>query len=299
MRAGSGNSVPPTAGGTPASPRVRIFVGTDPVAAIPADDRAFAYGDGLFETMRAHRGALPWWDRHWARLAHGAQRLGLALPAQPQVRGEAERLLAGADGVLKLLLSRGSGGRGYAPPSGVPPTWGLSHHPVPPPASPDGLVLRWCDIRLAVQPALAGIKHGNRLEQVLARAEWQDGLDADEGLMRSIDGDVVCATAANLFVLHGDRWYTPPVDRCGVAGVCRQWVLDSFPVRQARLSVAEVETADALVLTNAVRGILPVARLGERSWPSHPRVAEWQCRLAAAHPAFVAPGAGVHRLELP
>lgn len=298
MRTGN-DETPPSAGDKPAGPRVRVFVGSRPVAAIPADDRAFAYGDGLFETMRAHRGTLPWWDRHWARLAHGAQRLGIALPAQQQAFDEAERLLAGASGVLKLLLSRGSGGRGYAPPSGAPPTWALSQHPAPPSAAPGGLVLRWCDIRLAVQPALAGIKHGNRLEQVLARAEWQDGLDADEGLMRSIDGDVVCATAANLFVLRGDRWYTPPVDRCGVAGVCRQWLLDEFPVRQARLSVAGIETADALVLTNAVRGILPVARLGGRRWPPQPRVAEWQRCLAAAHPAFIAPDAGAHRLELP
>ncbi|GAB2611471.1 aminodeoxychorismate lyase [Novilysobacter erysipheiresistens] len=269
-----------------------IFVGERRAPAIAPDDRALAYGDGLFETMRACRGEVAWWDAHWSRLERGAARLGLALPSQARVRREAGQLLHGRDGVLKLQLSRGSGGRGYAPPLAPEPTWILSRHPLPS-SRPAGLTLRWCDTRLALQPALAGIKHCNRLEQVLARAEWQipgaiDG-DADEGLMRSTDGDVVCATAANLFVLHGERWRTPPVDRCGVAGVCRQWLFDRFEIEQAPLSVADVETADAIVLTNAVRGILPVAQLGSLRWAAHPRVAEWRRCLAEANPAFAEP----------
>ena len=143
----------------------------------------------------------------------------------------------------------------------------------------------------AVTP-LAGLKHCNRLEQVLARLEWQaedttDG-DADEGLMRSTEGDVVSATAANLFVLHGRRWRTPLLDRCGVAGTCRRWLLDHFDIETGRLSVTDIETADAVVLTNAVRGILPVARLGKRRWSPHPALAEWHDRLGRSHAAFAA-----------
>ncbi|MCM2338481.1 MAG: aminotransferase class IV [Lysobacter sp.] len=290
---------------------VRVFVGTQAVDAVPPDDRGLAYGDGLFETMRAHRGDVPWWPAHWARLAAGAARLRLPLPDETQVRAEAEALLDGGSGVLKLLVTRGSGGRGYAPPPSPVPTWLLSRHPVP--ANPrEGLVLRWCDTRLGVQPLLAGLKHCNRLEQVLARAEWLPAhggtgapalptLDdasqnvhattapqrrADEGLMRSTDGDVVCATAANLFVLQGDRWVTPAVDRCGIAGVCRRWVIDATGATEARLDVTDVDAADAVFLCNAVRGILPVARLGERMWAPHPRVVALQQRLAAEHPAF-------------
>lgn len=104
--------------------------------------------------------------------------------------------------------------------------------------------------------------------------------------MRSTDGDVVCATAANLFVLQGDRWVTPAVDRCGIAGVCRRWVIDATGATEARLDVTDVDAADAVFLCNAVRGILPVARLGERMWAPHPRVVALQQRLAAEHPAF-------------
>jgi 4-amino-4-deoxychorismate lyase len=193
--------------------------------------------------------------------------------------------------VLKLIVTRGTGGRGYAPDTAATPTWILSQHALPPETPDDGIVVRWCETRLAVQPALAGIKHCNRLEQVLARAEWADAelhdRDALEGLMRSTAGDVVCATAANLFVLRDGRWLTPRIDRCGVAGVCRAWALGELAASEVRLGVTEVETAEAVFLCNAVRGILPVARLGGRSWPLHPQVSALRERLAAAHPGFV------------
>jgi len=269
---------------------VRCFIGSQRVQAIPGTDRGFAYGDGLFETMRAHRGDLPWWDAHWARLAAGAARLRIALPDRDQVTSEATALLAGDDGVLKLVVSRGDGGRGYAPPAAPTPTWVLSRHALPAPPPPGGLDLRWCETRLAVQPALAGIKHCNRLEQVLARAEWlqlpSPERDAHEGLMRSVDGDLVCATAANVFVLHGSRWRTPLVDRCGVAGVCRQWLLGVLDVEQSVLDVEDVVSADAVFLCNAVRGILPVARLGARHWSLHAQVVALHPQLARAHASF-------------
>lgn len=263
---------------------VRYFVGAQAVATLPDHDRGLAYGDGLFETMRAHRGAMHWWDAHWRRLERGARALRLTLPEQAQVRREAETLLAGDNGVLKLIVTRGAGGRGYAPPAEATPHWVLSVHPLPV-ATADALQLRWCETRLAVQPALAGLKHCNRLEQVLARAEWDDA-STHEGLLCSAEGDVVSAISANLFVLHGEVWTTPRVDRCGVAGVCRSWAMAALQAREARLAVTDVEAADAIFLCNAVRGILPVARLGARSWRSHPQVAELQRRLAAEHPAF-------------
>lgn len=268
----------------------RVFVGADQVAAIPPDDRGFAYGDGLFETMRIHAGRVPWWDAHWARLSRGAGRLATALPPEHRVRAEVEAAGRSAGtGVLKLVVSRGAGGRGYEPAPAPAPTWTLGVHPLPAPLPVDGITVRWCHTRLATQPALAGLKHCNRLEQVLARAEWASARDAvaHDGLMRSTDGDVVCATAANVFVLTGGTWRTPALDRCGVAGVCREHVLRLVPADVGAVSVDDVETADAVVLCNAVRGILPVARLGLRTWAPHPAVRALQRQLAGLHPAFV------------
>ena len=265
---------------------VRIFAGSRPIDGAPANDRGLAYGDGLFETMRADRGGLPWFERHWGRLSEGAARLRMGLPDRALVETNIHDMLAdGGDGVLKLLVTRGAGSRGYGGAVGIEPTWMLSRHPLSPPARADGLRVRWCDTRLGVQPLLAGIKHCNRLEQVLARGEWSGG-DWDEGLVRDTDGNVVSATSANLFVLRDGRWRTPRVDRCGVAGICRGWVLETVGASEAILSMDDVGRADALVLTNAVRGILPVARLGDRAWPPHPATRELQRRLAAEHPAF-------------
>jgi 4-amino-4-deoxychorismate lyase len=202
------------------------------------------------------------------------------------VRHECAALLAGGGrAVLKILLTRGSGGRGYRPPEDATPTVVLSRHDAPaPPAR--GLHLRWAKTTMAMQPALAGIKHCNRLEQVLARAEWQDP-DIDEALMCDGEDRVVGATSANLFALLGGRWLTPSVERCGIAGIARGWLLANLPgAGIADLNAAEVSRADALFLCNAVRGILPVRRLGMREWPGDEAVAPVRARLAEAQPAF-------------
>ena len=269
-----------------AGPVEQIFLGEDRIDHLPGYARGFAYGDGVFETMRVHRGAVPWWGVHFARLASGLARLRIRMPDV----GAMERAIAslfedGGSGVAKLIVSRGGVGRGYTPDLDAQPLWRVSRHELPPLPRPDGLVLRWCDTRLALQPALAGLKHCNRLEHVVARAEWSDP-GIDEGLLRSIDGFVACATSANLFVLHGKRWSTPRVDRCGIAGTCRAWLLSETGAAETRIDPAELETADAIALCNAVRGILPVARLEARTWAPHPAVADLRKRLARAHPAF-------------
>jgi 4-amino-4-deoxychorismate lyase len=278
-----------------AATAARSFEGTTPVAALAPGNRGLAYGDGLFETMRAHRGVLPWWKPHWARLVRGGARLGIALPDEAFVRAQAAGLLADGndgegngdgDGVLKLLVVRGGDARGYAPAAGAVTAWQLSRHALPAAPPPAGLRLHWCETRLAVQPALAGLKHCNRLEQVLARAE-SDAAGCDEGLVRDGDGHVVSATSANLFVLREGRWHTPPVDRCGVAGTCRMHLLPALDAVEARLSIADVEDADAVFLCNAVRGILPVASVGSRRWPpGSAAVAVARRALAISHPGF-------------
>ena len=269
----------------------RLYVGDARVPGVDPGHRGIAYGDGLFETVRVHDGRVPWWDRHAERLAHGAARLDIVLPDPAYLAGEVAAMARDAGhGVLKLVCSRGAGGRGYAPDPRAEGAWQLTCHALPAATPRAGLHLRWCSTRLARQPLLAGLKHCNRLEQVLARAEWNDGAgpdrDADEGLMLDMQGDVVCATAANVFVLRQGRWVTPALDHCGVAGVCRGVLLDALDAHAATVSPRDVDTADAVFLCNAVRGILPVARLAGRAWPPHPAVGRAQALLGARHPAF-------------
>ncbi len=229
-----------------------------------AFDRGLHYGDGLFETLRVVDGVAPLWDWHRERLLAGCARLGLPAPDDARLR-RAVRAVSRAhrDCVVKLVWTAGSGQRGYARPAQPEPRLLASARPWQP--SPHGgLRLRWCRTRLALQPALAGIKHLNRLEQVLARAEWNE--DYDEGLMLDMQGRVIAATAANVFVREGGQWLTPPLDQCGIAGVARRWMLVTHGVRECDLSVADIESADTVVLTNAVRGPRQVGRLGERHW---------------------------------
>lgn len=263
----------------------RIIHAAAGMAAVGAADRGLNYGDGVFETLRIHAAAPVWWDAHWARLVRGADALGIPRP-DAGVAFDAARVACGhrPRGVLKLVLTRGDGGRGYAPPADPAPTLIVTVHDAPARA-PDPLIVRFCDTRLAIQPRLAGHKHLNRLEQVLARAEWRDD-SAFEGLMLDTDGRVVAATAANLFLRIDGRWVTPAVHRCGVAGVMRAWCLAALGAVEADLAPADVDASDAFFLCNAVRGILPVHRLGTRRWPADADVAALRRRLAATEPAF-------------
>lgn len=258
---------------------------------VPLDDRGLAYGDGVFETLLVQDGEPVWWDAHLARLQRGCQALGIDLPDPRRLQAQARRAARGrARAVLKLIVTRGSGGRGYAPPSQARTRvrWRLGDAPAPARTDArDGIDLRWCALRLADQPALAGLKHLNRLDNVLARAEWSSDEWA-EGLLRAGDGRVVCATAANLFVLREGRWCTPALDRSGIAGTCRAWVMAHAAVTEVPdLQPAEVESAEALFVCNAVRGILPVRRLGTVAWPAvSPAVRALQAVLWAEVPAL-------------
>jgi len=268
---------------------VRIWRGEERVDAVDPRDRGLAYGDGLFETMRVHEGRVVWWQAHRQRLARGGEVLHIAMPDADFLCRQVDAIAADcADGVLKLTITRGIGERGYAVSAAATPTLALALSDVPPPRPPAGLTLRWCDTRWAIQPPLAGIKHLNRLEQVLARAEWSDPA-IHEGLVCDTAGRVVSATAANLFVRRDGRWLTPPVRDCGIAGTCRDWLLRHVPgAAEAELRPADVESAPAIILCNAVRGILPVAALGERRWLPDEATARLVAVLAEAEPAFAA-----------
>lgn len=265
---------------------VRIFTGDQRVTEIAGDDRGLAYGDGVFETLLVDRGQPVWWQEHWARLERGANVLGIPCPDSAQVFDECNRLIDGsARAVLKIQLTRGSGARGYATSADNAPTWVLSLH-APPTPPPEMIALRWCRTMLAVQPALAGIKHCNRLEQILARAEWRDP-DIFDGLVCDTEGRVISATSANLFARIDGIWRTPTLQRCGVAGIARDWLLRRLvPVEQSELAPADIETADAVFICNAVRGILPVDRLGARRWSRDAGIDDIRRRLAAEQPAF-------------
>ena len=264
-----------------------------PVAFIPADDRGFAYGDGVFETVLLVQGRPVWWEAHLSRLEQGAAVLGIVPPERGAWQRDLAAVLAARPAlatqraVLKLVLTRGSGARGYAVAAPCRPrrVFSVSSAPEVEEAARYGWTLRWCRTTLAIQPALAGLKHLNRLEQVLARREWSDPA-IDEGLMCDTQGRVISAVAGNLLCLTARGWFTPALRDCGIRGVCRGALLDAGLVHEAELRPDEVLDAEALAVCNSVRGILPVRRLEERGWQVAGPVRTLQRALAAREPAF-------------
>jgi 4-amino-4-deoxychorismate lyase len=254
---------------TTAAEAPRLLVDGRPGAWVPASDRGLQYGDGLFETLAVRQGRPCQWTRHLKRLALGCRRLGIEPPAEGLLRSESLALAEGrASGVLKILITRGDSGRGYRPaPGGEPrrvlaifgdPGYPSEHHRL-------GVAVRTCATPATLNPALAGLKHLNRLDSVMARAEWSDPAIA-EGLMLDPDGHAVGGTQSNLFLWDGRGLGTPAVDRCGVAGTVRDLVIEwagrrRIPLVETRLTADDLRRAAGLFLTGSVAGVWPVREL--------------------------------------
>lgn len=234
---------------------------------LPATDRGLQYGDGVFETLAVFRGQPRLWQGHMDRLAAGCRTLDLTAPPQAVLLRETQTVSAGQRAcVVKIMVTRGSAGRGYRPPPAGAANRVVAAWPYPDDladAASVGIDARICEIRLGLQPALAGIKHLNRLEQVLAAAETARA-GVREGILLDAEDFVIGGISGNLFLVCGDRLLTPRMDRCGVRGVMRAAILQAFKARceQRRISLDMLPEADEVFLSNAVRGVVPVRRIG-------------------------------------
>lgn len=258
---------------------------TDRNHALAFDDRGLQYGDGLFETALLAGGRIRFLEGHLERLRAGCGCLGIVCPDRELLIRDIGLLTAGrGDGILKIVVTRGAAGRGYRAPHQAEATRIMALFPsVANAESPgEGIEVRWCAMRLGRNPALAGIKHLNRLEQVLAQSEWRDPQIA-EGLMLDTEGELVAATAGNLFLVRDGILCTSDLRYCGIRGVMRGQVIGmavstGIPVEEQPMWPADLDTADEVFVTNAIRGIRPVVTLEDRSW----RVGPVTKRLAVA-----------------
>lgn len=253
---------------------------------VPANDRGLAYGDGLFETLVVQSGHPRFWQVHMDRLARGCDILGLVAPRQEILLREALTVAAGQRCcVVKIVLTRGVGGRGYRCTGAETPLRVVSAHAMPEDVAElqrRGLALRTCEIRLGFQPALKGIKHLNRLEQVLAGRELTDH-PGHEGLLLDEAGYINSALAGNVFLVSDGRLLTPRMDRCGVHGVVRQLILRDHLARcdLRRVHPNMLDEADEVFVSNAVRGIVPVVSIDQRRFTDGPVTREFQAWFEA------------------
>lgn len=241
--------------------------------AVAANDRGLHYGDGVFETALLHQGSVRFLEEHLDRLVSGCERLMIEPPNLDVLKSEIRNVTASLrSGVLKLIVTRGvAQTRGYRPERASQATRIVALYAAPNDVeSHEPIQVRWCETRWGRNARLAGIKHLNRLEQVLAQAEWHDPTFA-EGLMLDTEGELVCGTASNVFIVRDGTLLTPDLRFCGVRGVLRAQVLNAartlqIPVSEAPLWPEDVLNAQEVFVTNAVRGIRSVRQLDLAHW---------------------------------
>lgn len=263
-----------------------MLINGKPAETLALDDRGLLYGDGVFETIAVREGRPLSLDRHLRRLRGGCQRLAIRPPPVDIFREEAAQVCKGREcAVLKIIMTRGCGARGYRPDPAQAATRILTIHPWPDYPlrySRDGIAVTVCRLRLGRNPTLAGIKHLNRLENVLARGEWDDGYQ--EGLLRDATGLVVEGTMSNLFVIKDDKLITPDLRHSGVAGIMRERIIEqaetlNLPLQVREVVLEDVLSADGLFFCNSLIGIWPVLELGQSSFKKHPLVGQLSERL--------------------
>ncbi len=259
---------------------------------VPVLDRGLHYGDGVFTTALVVDGEVIYLDEHIRRLTLDALALNLPSPSPWLLRSEFETAATNQSlAVAKYLLTRGPGERGYrAPEQGEPTRIALRADCPRYPQSywEQGISLRVCSHRLSAQPHLAGVKHLNRLDQVLARSEWTGDHPA-EGLMLGQDGGLICGTMTNVFLVSQGRLLTPSLATAGIAGVMRARVLSvadalAIPVSVGRYTLENLLAADEVFMSNAVIGMWPVVACGAQRWPRRPGPLTMQLSAAIRHP---------------
>ncbi|HET9653302.1 MAG TPA: aminodeoxychorismate lyase [Usitatibacter sp.] len=263
-----------------------------PADCVAVADRGLAFGDGVFRTILVRGGRPLNWLWHRMRLAADGATLGLPLPDEALLLREIGQVAPG-DAVVKVTVTRGASLRGYAIPAQAHPTRIVAAFPppaYPPSHAQEGVAVRRCALVLSAQPRLAGAKTLNRLENVLARSEWQDGAIA-EGLLADEQGRVIEGTMSNLFLVREGRLATPRLDRCGVVGAQRERIRElagaaGIACEECELRWQDVLSADEAFLTNSLIGIWPVARFEDRTWAPGPLTRRLQALLAHddAHP---------------
>lgn len=240
-------------------------------------DRGLQFGDGVFETIRIHRGRPVWWDAHMNRLTDGCRRLEFEkLPDTDNLLQEVIDNAARFDtGTLKIIITRGNSNSGYRIPDDISDniimifSEGGRHEEIP----ETGIMLGLCRHYIPSPSLLAGIKHLNRLEQVMARKECTEQ-GWDEGVMLDSEERVIEGTMSNIFAWYGDKLITPMITQAGVKGICRDVIMEQSMhavggIEECEISVSELLQSDGIFVCNSLIGIWPVRHFLDREFDSN------------------------------
>ena len=241
-------------------------------------DRGLAYGDGVFRTIKMVSGLPDHWPAHYQKLVADCGAIGIVCPSAELLMSDLQQLFDVDEiAVAKIIITRGDGERGYTPPAITAPMRLVIKSAMPEyPQNryAEGVNLHVCETRLAHQPKLAGVKHLNRLENVLARMEWNDANLSNmisEGIMLDFQDNVIECTSANIFVRFGDELLTPSLNQCGIAGITRQRILDFAHTLHLRaitetFNLNKLLAADEVIICNSLYGAWQVRSVQQITW---------------------------------
>ena len=252
-----------------------------PCDVISIADRGLLYGDGVFETILCEGGRPILLAGHTQRLENGCKRLGLAKQDLPTILSDIREVAKQDDCVIKVIVTRGVRNRGYAFNKQDNASVRIVYRDDVPDIALDnyrqGIQLTKCDYPLPDNTKLAGIKHLNRLDQVMARNEWDS--EFQEGVMLASDGRVVEGTMSNIFIESNQQWITPALERSGILGVMRQWIMrNSYHAEmeciEKDIQLPELQNAQSIFVCNSVIGIWPVTKFEGKDYPISPAVSK-------------------------
>ena len=247
---------------------IQILVNGEITSKLSIQDRGLHYGDGVFETIAVKDGKPEYLYDHLQRLQLGCRRLRITAPPLDLLKAEIATLCeSSVHTILKIIVTRGQGARGYRPNGAIQPTRIVTRYAWPTYSADfqtEGIATTICSTRLSRNAKLAGIKHLNRLEQVLARGEWCE--EYQEGLMLDTDGYVLEGTMSNFFTVQGDTLVTPDLSQAGVDGIMRAKIVKcaahlSIPTSVSKMNLRDLENADGAFFCNSIIGIWPVRTL--------------------------------------
>ncbi len=248
-------------------------------------DRGFAYGDGVFRTIKMQGGLPECWPQHYQKLVADCAAINIVCPSAELLMSDLSQLfLADVENVdlhavAKIIITRGEGNRGYTPPAITAPMRVVTKSAMPDyPAVrfSDGVHLTVCETHLGAQPKLAGIKTLNRIENVLARMEWAGSISADiaDGIMLDMQDNVIECTAANIFARFGDTLMTPSLANCGIAGITRQRIIDLAPMLKLKTAIETFDLtkllmADEIIICSSLYGAWQVVQIQDKTIKTH------------------------------
>ncbi len=241
-------------------------------------DRGFAYGDGVFRTLVMRDGQPENWPLHYQKLVADCAAISIVCPSAEILMSDLNQLFSPLEtAVAKIIITRGDGERGYAPPAITAPMRVVLKTVMPNyPKSYalQGVNLHVCKTQLAAQPLLAGVKHLNRLENVLARMEWTDPTIAD-GIMLDLQNNVIECTAANIFARFNDTLITPNLSECGIAGITRQRIIDhahlwSLKIKIEHITLEQLLLADEVIVSSSLYIAWQVKQILHKNWQPSP-----------------------------